>query len=193
MSYSLTVYGDIFTSTYTSPPPYISPPFVRPSFISGTEDRAGLTRTTRAARYILLKPLEPALSAAYEGGGADKVYKFVADLVSSILREIYSRHGLAFDDRISFSRLAGAGVIDEDTAVYLTTLYMAVEGLFEELEEAEDLDDRDAVRTVLREMAVELQKLINALAGLELPGETTIVNYYTQQLHQSFNYVTMHI
>jgi len=104
------------------------------------------------------------LVSAYESKGATGVYTFVKDLVSSILREVYGRHGLTFDGRISFSELADAGIIDEDTAVYLTTVYMAVEGLFEELEEAEDLGDRNTARNVLREIAVELQKLINILA-----------------------------
>jgi len=84
-------------------------------------------------------------------------------------------------------------MIDEDTAVYLTIVYMAVEGLFEELEEAEDLGNKDAARSMLRKMAVELQRLINILAGLELPSETTVTNHYVQRLHQSSNYVTMHV
>jgi len=108
----------------------------------------------------------PELFVAYERGGADEVHKFVVNLVSSILKEVYSRHGLAFDGEISFSRLVDAGVIDEDTAVYLTTLYMAVEGLLEELEEAEDLGDRDTARSVLHEIAAELQRLISTFHSI---------------------------
>jgi len=40
---------------------------------------------------------------------------------------------------------------------------MAVEGLFEELEEAEGLGDKDMTRSVLHEIAVKLRRLINAL------------------------------
>jgi len=193
MSYFLTGYGNAPTSTY------ISFQFVHLSFINRIKDRVegniGVeTGTTGIARRqpIYVLP-EPALIATYERGGTAGVYAFVVNLVSSLLREVYGRHGLVFDGRISFSRLVDAGVIDEDTAVYLTTVYMAVEGLFEELEEAEDLGDRDTARSVLREIAVELQKLINILAGLGLPGEMTIVNYYAQRLYQPSNYVTMHV
>jgi len=108
----------------------------------------------------------PELFVAYERGGADEVQKFVVHLVSSLLKEIYDKHGLAFDGRISFFKLADTGVIDEDTAVYLTTLYMAIEGLFEELEEAEDLGDKNAVHNVLYEIATELQRLINILHSI---------------------------
>jgi len=71
---------------------------------------------TRATQHALHEALEPALSAAYERGGVDEVHKFVACLVSSMLREIYNRYGLTFYGRISFSKLASAGIIDEDTA-----------------------------------------------------------------------------
>jgi len=160
----------------------------------GTTSNTGVE--TGIARIVYRQPIyilpEPALIAAYERRGVAGVYIFVKNLVSSILGEVYGKHGLVFDGRISFSRLVDAGVIDEDTAVYLITAYMAVEGLLEELEEAEDLGNKDAVRDVLREIAVELQKLINMLAELKLLGETVVTDYYAQQLHQSFNYVTMH-
>jgi len=99
-------------------------------------------------------------------GGADEVHKFAVNLVSSILKEVYSRRGLAFNGRISFSKLADAEVIDEDTAVYLTTLYMAVEGLLEELEEAEDLGDKNAAHNVMHEIDTELQRLTSTFRSI---------------------------
>jgi len=113
----------------------------------------------------------PELFVAYERGGANGVHKFIVNLVSTILREVYGRYGLTFDGEISFSRLVDAGVIDEDTAVYLTTVYMAVEGLLEELEEAEDLGNKNAVHNVLHKMAAELQKLITELLNATKPKQ----------------------
>jgi len=123
--------------------------------------RSGHTSPNTQRRYVL-----PELAAVYERRGITGVCAFVESMVSSILGEIYGRLGIAFDGRISFSRLADAGIIDEDTAVYLTTTYMAVESLLEELEEAEDMGDRGAVHSILQEVTVELQKLVNALANL---------------------------
>jgi len=112
-------------------------------------------------RYVL-----PELTAVYERRGVSGVYAFVESMVSSILREICGRFDIAFDGRISFSRLADAEVIDEYTAAYLITTYMAVESLLEELEETEDMGDRGAIYSILQEMMIELQRLVNTLADL---------------------------
>jgi len=113
------------------------------------------------------------LIETYKKGGVTEVSKFVKSLVSSLLKEVYSGYGLVFGGEISFFKLADAGVIDEDTAVYLTATYMAVDSLLEDLEEAEDLGGENDVYKVLLEIADKLQELANIFTGLKPPGETS--------------------
>jgi len=135
------------------------------------------------------------LTEAHRRGGVAGVSRFVRGLVSSLLREVYSYYGLVFDGEISFFKLADAGVVGEDTAVYLTAMYMVLNSLLEDLEEAEDLDGENDAQKVLREAAEKLQELASILTGLKpSSGIATIgiMEYRAEQLYQPSNYIVVH-
>jgi len=136
------------------------------------------------------------LIEAYRRDGVTGVSRFVRGLVSSLLREVYSGYGLVFDGEISFFKLADAGVVGEDTAVYLTATYMALDSLLEDLEEAEGLGDEDSVHKALQEVAEKLQELASILTGLKPSSEIatiSIMEHRVEQLYQPSNYVIMYI
>jgi len=136
------------------------------------------------------------LIEAYRRDGVTGVSRFVRGLVSSLLREVYSYYGLVFDGEISFFKLADAGVVGEDTAVYLTATYMALDSLLEDLEEAEGLGDENNVHKVLQEVAEKLQELASILTGLKPSSEIatiSIMEHRVEQLYQPSNYVIMYI
>ena len=110
-------------------------------------------------------PSSDDLFEAYRAGGASGVSRLVRNYVLSLLAEAYARCGLPFDGEVSFSRLADAGAISEDTAVYLTATYMALDNLMEDLEEAEAMCCGEEARRVLEEVALKLQELADALLG----------------------------
>jgi len=109
--------------------------------------------------------LSDELFEAYRAGGASGVSRLVRGHVLSLLAEVCARCGLSFDGEVSFSRLADAGAISGDTAVYLTATYMALDSLLEDLEEAEDMGCGEEAGRVLEEVALKLQELADALLG----------------------------
>lgn len=180
------------TSTYTN----ISFSLARPSFVGreGALSNTGVEMTAIRAAYRLVTFVQPKpmLISAYRREGVAGVSRFVEDLVSSLLREVYSSYGLEFDGEISFFGLADARIIDEGTAVYLVATYMAVESLLEDLEEAEDLGDEDKVNEVLNKVADRLQELVDILTQLKSASEASIIEHRTGKLYQPSNYV-MHV
>jgi len=105
------------------------------------------------------------LFEACRAGGASEVSRLVRGHVLSLLAEAYARYSLPFDGRVSFFRLADAGAISGDTAVYLTATYMALDNLMEDLEEAEAMGCGEEAKRVLEEVALKLQELADALLG----------------------------
>jgi len=104
---------------------------------------------------------------AFRRSGLGGVKEEVYNLVLSLLNNLYKSLGLSVRDEICFSCLADAGVIDDRTALYLTTLYLSIEELLDEPEEEEG-----DVRAILREVTEELGELVDILTQVYYIGET---------------------
>jgi len=201
MSYSLISYDNI--STYVNNLPIWS------SFTSRTEGgievrREGITsdvgigveitRSMYRLASIYTSPLIHLfnLIIAYKREGITGVSRLVEELISTLLKKVYSRYGLIFDGEISFFRLADAGFIDEDTSVYLVATYIAIDSLLEDLEEVEELGNEEVIK-ILGEIASKLQELTSILTQIEPPDETTTIEYHVGQPYQSSNCLIVHV
>ena len=65
----------------------------------------------------------------------EELRREIDELVRNLLNILYRSYGLSVRDEVCFTCLADAGAIDGRTATYLTTLYMSIDELLNELEE----------------------------------------------------------
>jgi len=115
---------------------------------------------------------------AYRRSGIRGVKEIMYSLVMNILNNLYSNAGLDIRDEVCFSCLADAGVIDDRTALYLTTLYFSIEELLGELEEGEG-----NIGTTLRKISEELGELVDILTQVYYLGE--IPGFVTSQVQET--------
>ena len=85
----------------------------------------------------------------------------------SVLNDIYRVAGLEVKDRVCFTCLANANLINEETTLYLTTLYLSIEELIGELEE----EGEAVAGEVLRRIAEELGEMVDLLTQTYHPCE----------------------
>ncbi len=147
---------------------------------TNTYNTIGIVTNIFSVMYGFSTRLTTTLSIylAYRGSSARGVKEVTYSLVMDILNNLYSNAGLDIRDEVCFSCLADAGVIDDRTALYLTTLYFSIEELLDELEEGEG-----DVSVILRRISEELGELVDILTQVYYLGET--LSFVTSQVQET--------
>lgn len=122
---------------------------------------------------------------AYEEGGMFGVIREVNSIISSAFKEACRRAGIKVKEvkEVNFTKLVKAKYIDERTALYLTTLYMAIEADLENLEEASEKE----VNKILDAITRNITELENVLIYSE-QYTTGMKSLYQEE--QASTYVT---
>jgi len=99
---------------------------------------------------------------------------------------MYRIAGLKVKDRVCFTCLADANLIDEETTLYLTTLHLSIEELIGELEE----EGEAVAGEVLRRIAEELGEMVDLLTQTYHPREApSFASSQVQEAQPSTPYI----
>ena len=143
------------------------------------EYRYDITTATNRVKSLteipVLSKLSQKLSHTYERKGGPSVASVVNDIIMRSLKYAYKRAGISEEPtEVCFDKLAKAGYIDPQTALYLTTLYMALENEIDDLEEAGNSEAKKILDKVSDKIAEIIATLIpqrNAMHIITQPSK----------------------